>query len=488
MEPVLLRDVFKLSGVPTATFVPPAAFGRLVYALSVPGRGLVVEGPSGIGKSTAVEKALADLGTRSAVTILSGRDPEDLGYIDALPELGKFGTVIIDDFHRLDDATKQRVADLLKVTADREDADRKLVIIGINEAGRTLVETGSDVANRVEVIRFEVEPPQQIDKLVSAGEDALDATFIAKDLIVENSRGSFYVAQMLCTYACIQAGFQQRASRHTEIGTTYAEVQRIVVERQRDRFGGALKKFARGTKFRPSGRAPYLHILKWLSDSESWSIHVPEEMRRHPNEKASVGIVYDRGYLKDLTEQEAIAKLVHFDPDTGVLSVEDPMLIFFLRAINWSEFVKDVGFTKVDYEQAYDVALSFAGEDRPYAEALRNCLEDLGHSVFYDFAEQHRIIGNDLEAYLKPIYESNSRYVVAILGKTYGYKRWTLFESTNYMHRFREGQVLPIWEKGTPASAFDETRSRGALDFDSSGDLILQARAHAEIISKRLAE
>ena len=35
-------------------------------------------------------------------------------------------------------------------------------------------------------------------------------------------------------------------------------------------------------------------------------------------------------------------------------------------------------------EKQYDVALSFAGEDRPYAEQLANRLQTGGHSVFYD--------------------------------------------------------------------------------------------------------
>ena len=74
------------------------------------------------------------------------------------------------------------------------------------------------------------------------------------------------------------------------MSTSYSAVQRRVVGRQRERFGDAVKSFARGTKFRPSGRAPYLHILKWLAESESWSIHIPEEIRRHPSEKASVGV------------------------------------------------------------------------------------------------------------------------------------------------------------------------------------------------------
>lgn len=483
-----VEDVFKVSGVPTLTFVRPSEFDRLKVALRNPGRGVIIEGPSGIGKSTAVTKALEELGTTSKVTQLSARSPQDVEYIEILPDLADFGTVIVDDFHRLTDSAKARVADLLKVTADREDPLRKLVIIGINEAGRALIDSAPDLTHRVEVVRFEVEPLQKIQELVHAGERALNVTIEARDHIVEKSRGSFYIAQLLCADACIQAGVIEEQSAPKAVRTSYAAVQRRVVSRLRERFGDSVKGFARGTKFRPGGRAPYLHILRWLSESESWSISIPDEMRVHPSEKASVGVVLDRGYLADLAEKPDIAKLLHFDRDTSILSVEDPMLIFYLRSILWADFVREVGFTKVDYDENYDIALSFAGEDRTYAEHLRDALEDLGHAVFYDLAEQHRFLGEDVEAFLGPIYASGSRYVVAVLGEQYGRKRWTLFEAAQYRDRVEAGEVLPIWSRRVPPTPFDATRSRGGLDYDPDGDARTQAVAHAEVISRKLAE
>lgn len=483
-----VEEVFKISGVPTHTFVHPSGFDRLKVALRTPGRGVIIEGPSGIGKSTAVTKVLEELDLGDKATMLSARDPLDAEYIAMLPELTSIGTVIVDDFHRLEEHTKAAVADLLKVTADREDPNRKVVIIGINEAGRSLIESAPDSANRMEVIRFEVEPNAKIVELVTAGENAFNVGIEAQQHIVDNARGSFYIAQLLCWDACVEAGVIERPEDRVSISTSYAAVQRRVVARQKERFGDAVKAFARGTKFRPSGRAPYLHILRWLAESDSWSVHIPEEMRKHPTEKASVQVVHDRGYLASLCEQTAIAKLVHFDVDTHVLSVEDPMLVYYLRSINWAEFIREVGFTKVDYDENYDVALSFAGEDRAFAEHLRDALEDLGHVVFYDMAERHRILGEDVEEYLGPIYSSGSRFVVAVLGEMYGKKRWTLFESEQYRDRVERGEVLPIWSTAVPPTPTDAMRSRGGLDYDPHGDLRRQAIEHAEVIGRKLAD
>ena len=57
-----LQDVFKLSGIPHYTFVPPVEYTRLLVALRTPGRSIVVEGPSGIGKTTAVVNAISEAG------------------------------------------------------------------------------------------------------------------------------------------------------------------------------------------------------------------------------------------------------------------------------------------------------------------------------------------------------------------------------------------------------------------------------------------
>ena len=72
MAPVRIEDVFKVTGVPTYTFVRPSEYNRLQVALRTPGRGVVVEGPSGIGKSTAVTKAQTSLSSDPfAVEILA---------------------------------------------------------------------------------------------------------------------------------------------------------------------------------------------------------------------------------------------------------------------------------------------------------------------------------------------------------------------------------------------------------------------------------
>jgi hypothetical protein len=144
-----LEEVFKTSGVPTYTFVKPIEYDRLIVGLRTPGRGLIIEGPSGIGKTTSVLKALEELGLAGKTLSLSARKTEDRALIGELPSMTAIGTVLIDDFHRLDDGVKHRVADYLKTLADEETPNSKLLVVGINKAGDSLVRFAADLNNRI---------------------------------------------------------------------------------------------------------------------------------------------------------------------------------------------------------------------------------------------------------------------------------------------------------------------------------------------------
>src|SRR5581483_2106746 len=113
-----LDEVFKKSGVPTHTFVAPSEFGRVVVALRTPGRGLIIEGPSGIGKTSCVKKALEATNMTDSCLFLSARRHQDQEYISALNTMTRIGVVVVDDFHRLPDAAKRDLTDYVKTLAD----------------------------------------------------------------------------------------------------------------------------------------------------------------------------------------------------------------------------------------------------------------------------------------------------------------------------------------------------------------------------------
>jgi hypothetical protein len=484
----LLEDVFKTSGVPTHTFVEPKVLPRLKIALRSPGRGVVVEGPSGIGKTTAVTRALEAISSADRAQILSARVPEHVELIELLPETASFGVVVVDDFHVLPVAVMGALADHLKVLADVEDAASKLVIVGINRAGDALVRHAPDLANRIDVVRFEVEPAERVAEVIRLGEEALNIKIEAAPQLASAAQGSFYLAQMLCQELCLSESIDERQDEPTRITAPYSSVKSYVMERQERRFGEVARQFARGPRFRPSGRAPYLLLLKWLAESQRWDITVRDEVARHPQHRGSVGQVVDKGYLATHAGTDEIAAIIHYEPEMRVLSVEDPHLVFYLRNLDWSEFARDCGFANLDLEHEYDFALSFAGEDRAIAKALYDQLDDDDYVVFYDENEMHRILGKNLEEFLGPIYATRCRFVIAVLGPKYGEKRWAVYESEQFEERFGEGRVIPIWNRDAGPSAFDETRDIGYLQFDPTADPRDEARRLAEIIKLKYAD
>ena len=206
MAAPLLEEVFKTSGVPTFTFVEPSEYTALLVSLRTPGRGVVIEGPSGIGKTTAVETALKALGTNNTVTKLSARRPRDVEYIEDLPNLGGVGLVLVDDFHKLPDRTRAALADYMKILADEESTESKIVVVGINKAGENLISFAHDLVNRVDIIPFEVNSNEKVRQLLRLGEAALNIDINVEEEIVASSQGSFYLAQMLGREVCQRAG------------------------------------------------------------------------------------------------------------------------------------------------------------------------------------------------------------------------------------------------------------------------------------------
>ena len=97
--------------------------------------------------------------------------------------------------------------------------------------------------------------------------------------------------------------------------------------------------------------------------------------------------------------------------------------------------------------QKYDVALSFAGEDRQHAKALANLLEAGGYSCFYDEDELAQLWGKNLYDYLSSVYKDRARYCVMFLSQHYERKLWTNHERQMAQARaFQENReyILPV--------------------------------------------
>lgn len=114
----------------------------------------------------------------------------------------------------------------------------------------------------------------------------------------------------------------------------------------------------------------------------------------------------------------------------------------------------------------YDVALSFAGEDRKYVKDVANILKKSSIKVFYDEFEQTNLWGEDLYAHLSSVYSEQAKYTIIFCSKYYAEKLWTNLERRSAQERaFKEHStyILP--------ARFDQTKIPGIHDTTGYIDL-----------------
>ncbi len=95
----------------------------------------------------------------------------------------------------------------------------------------------------------------------------------------------------------------------------------------------------------------------------------------------------------------------------------------------------------------FDVAISFAGEDRAVAERIAGLLTEAGVRVFYDKYEEADLWGADLYERLADVYSNRARFCLVLLSSHYSKKLWTRHELRNAFARaFQESQeyILPL--------------------------------------------
>jgi hypothetical protein len=108
----------------------------------------------------------------------------------------------------------------------------------------------------------------------------------------------------------------------------------------------------------------------------------------------------------------------------------------------------------------FDIALSFASEDRKLAEDYCDILKKRGIRVFIDSDNKAELWGADLYVKLDEIYRSQAMYCVIFISKHYAAKRWTNHERQSAQARaFKDNKeyILPVRLDNTEIPGIRET-------------------------------
>jgi hypothetical protein len=129
---------------------------------------------------------------------------------------------------------------------------------------------------------------------------------------------------------------------------------------------------------------------------------------------------------------------------------------------------------------AFDVAISFAGEDRATADTLANALKNAGLHVFYDNFEQANLWGKNLFTTLYDVYSHQARYCIILISKWYVDKEWTVHERRAAQERVlneRDNEyLLPIRLDKTPLPGLPNTIAYldASIGMDRVANLFIQ--------------
>ena len=351
-----INDIFRLDGPPTVTFVPPSRFAELKLELVTMGTGLIVEGPSKVGKSTAVKRGLGDL------HVTSEQQTWWLGH--QLPPLNEFERalddllaakerrwVFIDDFHYVEDERYRRaLAFRMKALADQDRRSAKVTLIGINPLGASLAQAMPDLAGRFRVMRIDRDPAQstKIAELILQGERAANIRFTRREEFIVAAGGSFFIAQLLCNRAAVQAGVLEPAGREVLISLGLRDVVAGIRDELAARFRNPLLEFAAFDE-KPPPRGAGLSLLWLLARSAEDFIALKEARLRFPR----LSPVFDWFLASNLSRcfqaHPSLKGLLYFNRATATLTMEDPQLRFYLRELDWPSFAGASGHGAVSF-------------------------------------------------------------------------------------------------------------------------------------------
>ncbi len=132
--------------------------------------------------------------------------------------------------------------------------------------------------------------------------------------------------------------------------------------------------------------------------------------------------------------------------------------------------------------EEFDVAFSFAGEDREYVDQVANHLRESGIKIFYDRFFEVELWGKDLYQHFADLYKNKAKYVIIFASEYYARKRWTNAELKAAQARaFTENSeyILP--------ARFDDTEIPGIHNTIAYIDLSrISPSVFAEMILKKL--
>lgn len=361
------------------------------------------------------------------------------------------GNFIIDDFHRLDNDTQLKIGDIIKIAAEEyEDATHpKVVIIGINHVGSELIHLVHDIAKRCGIHKICPASLDTMIELVRKGEELLNVKFADYPAIFHETRGDYWLTQLACQSICIANNVLETEVELQHLSNTSDATREKIVQRLENPYQETVKEFCRGRRFR-STNDPYFKLLRCVAQQENSVVDLTELANANEDVRGSINNIKEKRLAILLESKSICDKYFYYNPETKLFAVEDPALFYYLKHLNWETMRAACGFRTGVKEYQFDVAISFAGENRELAKLIADQLDACDCAVFYDEYFETNYLGKAWHKSFTEIFGEKSRFVVCLLDKNHLEKIWPTFERECFTPRVAEAAVIPIYLDDTP--------------------------------------
>jgi hypothetical protein len=470
--------------VPEFTFVPPPNYNEILLDIRRAGKPVVLEGQSGTGKTTCVRRIIDELGGDTGAEYLTARNAQHVSRIDAIVRDQIAGRFVIDDFHRLSQHLQEQIADVAKLSAEMGESGHlpKLIIIGINQVGAELIQLVPDIAKRVGIHKIAPGRQADVDKLIQSGCERLNVRIVGASNIYSETRGDYWLTQQICQSICASAGILTTVNEPRDVTFALPEIRERVVERLRSAYYTPVKEFCRGRRFRPSND-PYFKLLREIGQQDSSIIDLNEMANSRPTVKGSINNIKEHRLSVLMESKPLVARHFYYNSETKNFAIEDPALFYFIKHLDWNQLRQDCGFRELNEDFEFEVAISFAGENRELAKFIMETLMHLDVPVFYDELFESNYLGKAWSTQFREIFGERSKLVVSLLDKHHLAKLWPTFEREIFAPRIQSESVIPIFLDDTKFPGVPQDIIGIKFEFDAS-DPEWRKEATDEIIMK----
>lgn len=444
---ISIENVFVTEGLPKYTYVKPPNYNNILVDIKKKGKPVIIEGQSGTGKTSTVLKIIEQISSDIQFKYLTARKRDDIATLFKLTREPYKGNFIIDDFHRLTPIIKTILVDYAKIAADEgEDTEYpKLVIIGINNIGSDLLSLSPDITKRCGIHKILPGDWDTIKKLINVGEELLNIKFFRPKVIFNESQGDYWLTQVLCQFACLKNDILHTKKDTEYVSVTIKEVRKQLIQKLESGYKGIVKDFARGKRFRPTNDSYFL-LLQALSTEIETPFDLTEIANKNDNgTRLGINKIKDLRLAKHISEKPTLAANFYYNSESKSLNIEDPALFYYIKHLNWSKIKKECGFKQSTTSYKFDIAISFAGENRKLADYISTILSILDFEIFYDELYEANYLGSSWSEKFEEIFNNESRYVVCLLDSNHKEKIWPTFERECFQERIKEQAVIPIF-------------------------------------------